>query len=536
VRSNTMLPGDADVFAELVRAEARGGACRLAVDEALGRHLVAARPIPAGEVFLRCRPLVAGPKATTAADAVCLGCCRPLGPAGPARHPCPGCGWPLCSAACARAPAHRVECAVLAAAPEDARPPGPVGDPSAPAASPAAHWYAGVLPLRMLLLRGPGARAVRALQSHLGDRLRDSAAYRDQQGLQRRAAAFVARVLGVPEDDALRMAAVLDTNAFDVGREGVEARALFGSVSMLAHDCQASARCAMLGELKLGVLAQRDIAPGEVVSISYYADSLQGPLRRRRHLRATKCFDCACARCADPTDLGLYLDSIRCIRCRQRTAASADEKALLVATAPLDSAADWRCPRCGFTLSAEQMQMGHRRLRAQLDALDGADGEDAVRVEAFLAEHLGPDGLLHATSAHVLRAKNDLLAGAYAFIPGCSTPLTAVSDARLQRAVAMCVDLLEVVGVLEPGLSVLRGCLLLRLLGLLLERARRSTTAAAAAAPTEDVHLARQLFREAQVIFMDLETRTELRKREIMMERWIGENVVAVGSQHQEGR
>ena len=52
-----------------------------------------------------------------------------------------------------------------------------------------------------------------------------------------------------------------------------------------------------------------------------------------------------------------------------------------------------------------------------------------------------------------------------------------MSDDRLERAAAMCVDMLEVVSVLEPGLSVLRGSLLLRLLGLLLERARRGGAA-----------------------------------------------------------
>lgn len=107
----------------------------------------------------------------------------------------------------------------------------------------------------------------------------------------------------------------------------LQARALYGSVSMLSHDCRPNARCAMLSgcggaagpalDPELGVLAQRDIAPGAVISISYCSDSLRGALERRRHLRATKCFDCSCDRCADPTDLGLHLDSIRCIQCRQ---------------------------------------------------------------------------------------------------------------------------------------------------------------------------------------------------------------------------
>lgn len=76
--------------------------------------------------------------------------------------------------------------------------------------------------MRCLLLDGRGGRAVRALQSHLEERLRDVPAYRGH-GVQRRAAAFVAKVLDVAEDeDALRMAATLDTNAFDVSRDGLE--------------------------------------------------------------------------------------------------------------------------------------------------------------------------------------------------------------------------------------------------------------------------------------------------------------------------
>lgn len=74
--------------------------------------------------------------------------------------------------------------------------------------------------------------------------------------------------------------------------------------------------------------------------------------------------------------------------------------------------------------------MGHRRLRAQASALSALrssgleDPAEAVaEADAFLGEHLGPDGLLHATSSHVLRVKSALLETAFAHIPGCSPPL-----------------------------------------------------------------------------------------------------------------
>ncbi|KAJ1521974.1 hypothetical protein ONE63_002303 [Megalurothrips usitatus] len=484
----------------------------MSVDGILGRHVVATRAISAGEVILRCRPLAVGPKATTAP--VCLGCCRLSSEAsdgeddGP-RHACGGCGWPLCSRRCQRSSLHREECGLLRAASSTA----------SSTASSEALPYAAVLPLRCLLLRGRRRRAVRGLQSHLEERVRDSAPYQPH-GAQGRAAAFVREPPARVEDEALRMAAILDTNAFDVSRDGTEARALFGSVSMLSHDCRANARCAMLGLQELGVLAQRDIAAGDVISISYYGDGLRGALQRRRHLRATKCFDCRCARCADPTDLGLRLDGVRCIRCNGREG----RPALLQSEAPLDAAADWRCERCGFALSADQMEMGHRRLRAQVGALELEGG--VVGAEAFLAEHLGPGGLLHPTSAHVLRVKLGLLAGVYAHIPGC-TPPPDVDDASLARGVAMCEELLAAVAVLDPGLSALRGSLLLRLHGLVLERARRAATSTASG---EDVQTARRLFRETETIFMDLETRTELQKRKAMAEDWIRDNIVGASS------
>lgn len=48
-----------------------------------------------------------------------------------------------------------------------------------------------------------------------------------------------------------------------------------------------------------------------------------------------------------------------------------------------------------------------------------------------------------------------------------------IGEEHLQRGILMCSEMLQVAAVLEPGLSVLRGCLLLNLHGVLLERARR---------------------------------------------------------------
>lgn len=62
------------------------------------------------------------------------------------------------------------------------------------------------------------------------------------------------------------------------------------------------------------------------------------------------------------------------------------------------------------------MELGHQRLRSQVAALGV---EESGAAAAFLAEHLGPAGLLHATSTHVLHVKQGLLLAA-TYIPGCS--------------------------------------------------------------------------------------------------------------------
>ena len=43
-----------------------------------------------------------------------------------------------------------------------------------------------------------------------------------------------------------------------------------------------------------------------------YTHLLSGTRQRRKYLRFSKFFDCACARCSDPTELGSNLSTLRC--------------------------------------------------------------------------------------------------------------------------------------------------------------------------------------------------------------------------------
>ncbi len=71
----------------------------------LGRFVVAARDIKAGEVIIEEQPVTVGPKQFTVP--VCLGCYRDLFEEDSVW--CSKCGWPLCSSDCQEAPIHKVE-------------------------------------------------------------------------------------------------------------------------------------------------------------------------------------------------------------------------------------------------------------------------------------------------------------------------------------------------------------------------------------------------------------------------------------------
>jgi hypothetical protein len=78
---------------------------KTAEDPEQGRHMVATKNIAQGDLIYTDSPLLIGPMMVPSGP-VCLGCHQ----AASLSCPCPGCGWPLCSAACATAKQHKAEC------------------------------------------------------------------------------------------------------------------------------------------------------------------------------------------------------------------------------------------------------------------------------------------------------------------------------------------------------------------------------------------------------------------------------------------
>lgn len=61
---------------------------------------------------------------------------------------------------------------------------------------------------------------------------------------------------------------------------------------------------------------------------SSYTYSCWPTLVRRKYLLESKYFECTCSRCADPTELGTHMSTLKCAKC---------DNGVILSTAPLGS-------------------------------------------------------------------------------------------------------------------------------------------------------------------------------------------------------
>ncbi|RZF39124.1 hypothetical protein LSTR_LSTR013859 [Laodelphax striatellus] len=410
---------------------------KVVASDTLGRHLVATRDIKAGEVIIKEPPLVVGPKLCSVPT--CLGCHKTLQATSPDDetpanyYKCSGCGWPLCAPRCESLPQHKQECELMCKNGFTST----ITYQNSPKPESA---YCVILPLRCLLLDKPKFEQFMNLESHLETR-KNTPLYRM---LNENLVGFIKQVLELPFDPEtiLKVAAILDTNAFEIRKMvgKVKVRGLYLKAAMLSHDCVPNTKHIYVDDdFKIVITATEDIRKGDVITTTY-TQTLWGTLARRSHLRGVKCFSCSCARCADPTELGLYLGCILCSKCGAK----------LVSVSPLQDTAEWKCEKCSHKIAARQMIAGNESIKRELDGLKsgGIDG-----LEQFIAKYSDSKSVLHATNSHLLQAKHALSQ----LYGNCLQKLT---EEQVKLQIRVCEELLEVADTLEPGITRFRGLLL----------------------------------------------------------------------------
>uniref|UniRef100_A0A1L8DX66 Putative histone tail methylase n=1 Tax=Nyssomyia neivai TaxID=330878 RepID=A0A1L8DX66_9DIPT len=407
----------------------------------MGRYLVAGRDLKPGDIIIQDNTLTIGPSVD--GGMVCLGCYIPLSIQTPK---CLGCGWPMCSTKC---PGYRekfghggTECSIL----REKR----LADTleKFQGMSEMKQIYECILPLRCLLLRDSDPKRwaiLMDMESHNAVRRKLPILWNRNQDV------IVNRIRNswglkqFSEDEIHTVCGIIEVNCFEVGHNESRARALYPSAFLLAHDCRPNTTHTDHPVThELHIRATTPIPKGETITLTY-AYTLQGTLKRREHLQEGKFFWCCCQRCTDPTEFGTYSSALSCPKCT---------KGAIIATEPLNQAADWKCRDCGYSVSAKAMNILVDRIFEELEATDVNSIEN---LEEFLEKYRN---VLHPNHYLSISAKYSLCQ-LYGKFEGYLIRDLSAKD--LKRKETYCRDVLRVVDHLEPGMSRLRGVIMYEL-------------------------------------------------------------------------
>ncbi|XP_045604494.1 SET domain-containing protein SmydA-8 [Procambarus clarkii] len=420
--------------------------------EPYGRCTIATQDIKEGEVLFVDHPVVTGPKQTS--DVMCLACYRRLGSWDD--YQCSKCGWPLCGPECETRGYHPLECNAFAASGYT---------PRQQDFQEAQYMYEAMLPLRCYCLSKMEPdkwQTLIAMESHNDLRRGTELWEREQTNV----VDYLVQKVKVPvEEEVLHtITGILDVNCHEVRsnipgtRDQYLVRGIYPLCAMMSHFCVNNTHHTLMDDMTMVVIASTPIKKGEQMTATY-THILSATTERRKHLRYGKFFDCACARCADPTELGTYFGALRCSQpgCGGN----------ILSTDPLAPANDapWACDRCRYKVSAVTVERLNKMVYMELRQ---AGEDDPIKLETIFKKY---QYVLHPQHFHLVGMKHSL-SQMYGRLPGYLLP--ELTEAHLVRKVACCRDLLQVLDVLDPGITRLRGLTLYELHAPLLMQANRA--------------------------------------------------------------
>ncbi|KAK9696141.1 hypothetical protein QE152_g32092 [Popillia japonica] len=183
-----------------------------------------------------------------------------------------------------------------------------------------------------------------------------------------------------------------------------------------------------------------------------YTYSMWPTIIRREYLREGKYFECNCQRCADPTELGTHMSTLKCTK-------NLCDNGVILSTNSLDDEAEWKCTHCSNTLKGSTIRKVFKTIQEEIDQVE-AMPQDSMAIEARESLYRKYRSVLHPRNAYftVLRIS---LAQMYGKIEGYT--MDVLPDVLYERKVELCQQILENINVLEPGWSRLRGIIMYEL-------------------------------------------------------------------------
>ncbi|XP_068618071.1 SET domain-containing protein SmydA-8-like [Battus philenor] len=395
--------------------------------QTLGRYLVAAKDLKAGETILWDNPFVLGPHSDTAL--VCYNCYLPLISK-----------FSVCK-----------NCAVAPVCPGDGCP------------QQLTKWHnelecdffrnikltkgvnpmtmvqnvGSLLVLRVILKKNIDTMAwneFMELETHLNER-KNSIVWEYCEHTDK----FIKSLglLDTIEDESFvqKICAAVDVNSFEVRGPVVPAigcsellRGVYLKAALMAHDCVGNTHIAINDNNDLVCHASTNIQKGETIFYNY-TDPLKGTAIRQQHLLIGKYFKCTCKRCQDITEMDTYMSSALCPGCKiGYISHSIDEM--------------WSCHSCDCKY--EHSIIGHK-VQCCSDKLASINKKD----EKELEEYIKNVSLVLAPNHYLLLDAKQRLAG---ILRDSINREPRPTKKMMRREINLCKDLLNVLEKISPGI------------------------------------------------------------------------------------
>ena len=146
-----------------------------------------------------------------------------------------------------------------------------------------------------------------------------------------------------------RAIGLIQTNAINMEKPGrgsvISCKALYPTFSFVSHSCVSNTRIMFGEDNSIRLRAQVDIKAGEEITIQYISH-LFSNIIRREEIVTNWMFQCSCARCVDPSELGSELGTVLCDHCAGQLRPENNSYQCSV----------WRCEQCGHTLDSQQVR------------------------------------------------------------------------------------------------------------------------------------------------------------------------------------
>ncbi|XP_030375578.1 SET domain-containing protein SmydA-8 [Scaptodrosophila lebanonensis] len=421
---------------------------REAVDEQLGRYLVATQDLKAKQIIFVEDPIVVGPKwylSKTEKTSIIVPCVACYTPCRLGKHLCRRCRWPVCSANCVH---ESLECTVLSLGQ------GPAAKSDTRGLR---NYYRedALLVLKCLLLQRQAPErwaALLQMQSHEEERKGTEL----HQEVEKRIVSYLhrnflhrlnqvakhckERLISEYEPELIhRICGIIETNYMVIElATGVELSGLFRNACMMEHDCQPNCYFQFDNLThQIAVHAGCDIKKGEHLKITY-TNILWGTHMRQHHLGMTKHFNCRCARCLDPTEFGSYVSALRCLGDVNKTCTG-----IQLPIDPLNEHTQWKCDTCPMVVETAYVTGLQTHMSDDVEKLL-AGRPTASQVELLLARL---SQMLHPNHFHIFNLKHTLIQ-LYGYEVGLE--LASLSDAQLDRKLRLCDELYDICQRLDP--------------------------------------------------------------------------------------